>query len=281
MLYADKGDPAADSIYFRVRLATFLCHDIQMHTIDLANLFAKTMGIRSGSFDQLVMDAPIERLLSFLTPLYEALSVRARGFSMNRGGIEAGAHTSLLEFVSSAFREEGLAYTIDSKGGVHPFVDAEFQRNRQSALRALGGSRYSNVDYAFQAAFGRLTLREIDTKAAVRDIFDAAESLFKLILAPKNPELTARAIEKELLPIIARTPATSDAVARHAMGRALSAFAKWVEACRPYRHGQQAETVVAPPLELALLLLSQGASFLRWLGEIDQRVLAKSPPRSD
>jgi hypothetical protein len=81
-----------------------------------------------------------------------------------------------------------MAYEIDEKSGVHPLVDAAFQRNRQETLTSLASSRYANVDHAFLAAFKRLTVQSFDTKAAVREIFDAAESLFKLMMSPRSPQ---------------------------------------------------------------------------------------------
>lgn len=163
-----------------------------------------------------------------------------------------------------------MAYEIDERGGVHPLIDAEFQRNRHETLVSLASSRYANVDHAYRAAFKRLTVQSFDTKAAVRDIFDAAESLFKLMVSPRNPNLTSSSVESELRRIVDRAFASSDDANKQAGGRTLSSFAKWADACHPYRHGQQSETIVAPPPELATLLMSQGASFIRSLAGVDQ-----------
>lgn len=126
-----------------------------------------------------------------------------------------------------------------------------------------------NVANSFQSAFERITVADADTKAAVRDIFDAAESLFKLILQPASPALTEQTADKLLRGVVSRAYATAHASAQQAAGRTCSSFGKWADACHPYRHGHAADHVVAPPMDLAIVLLSQGASFIRWLTEID------------
>jgi hypothetical protein len=49
-----------------------------------------------------------------------------------------------------------------------------------------------------------------------------------------------------------------------------NSFAKWVAACQQYRHApgenhEGEENTAAPPLDLAIVMMSNGASFLRWL----------------
>jgi hypothetical protein len=49
----------------------------------------------------------------------------------------------------------------------------------------------------------------------------------------------------------------------------VDAFRDWVDAAHFYRHEAGREAVAQPPLSLAILLISAGASFLRWLAEFD------------
>jgi hypothetical protein len=44
----------------------------------------------------------------------------------------------------------------------------------------------------------------------------------------------------------------------------------WTDAAHWYRHGQGKEEPKQPPASLAILSISAGAAFLRWLAEIDQ-----------
>jgi hypothetical protein len=67
----------------------------------------------------------------------------------------------------------------------------------------------------------------------------------------------------------------ADPVATMAGARLAQSFADWVDAAHPYRHGQKSEEPVEPPEELAVLLVSQGASFVRWLVDLDQQLNPK------
>ena len=86
-----------------------------------------------------------------------------------------------VKFVKEVFADQNLAYTVDAKGGVHPLIDAEFQRNIASAIAGLGIPRYAAARSAFEAAQRKLEHTPPDTKGAIRDIFEAAETLTKLI----------------------------------------------------------------------------------------------------
>jgi hypothetical protein len=281
-LYTRRDDPALDSQFFRIRLLTLLQGDDIPIRSQLSKLFTKTMGITGINFHDVVQKAPIDRLLSFITVLYGALIQHAASFHSNQyqQTMDRLAPAKLVSSMAQLFQEEGMAYEIDNAGGVHPLVDAEFQHNRRDTLASLTSPRYANVDHAFQAAFKRLTVQSFDTKAAVRDIFDAAESLFKLMLALRNPDLTGGAVKSDLRPVVDRAVADSDTATKQASGRILSSFGKWADACHPYRHGQQSETIIAPPADLATLLLSQGASFIRWLAGLD-RWLQANPKGAD
>jgi hypothetical protein len=234
------------------------------------------MGIRAFNLHEMIMTAPMERLLSFITVLHRALLEQAEetktAFRVNpySARIAQVAPGNLRDALATMFREEQMAYEIDKDGGIHPLIDAEFQRNRHGALKSLSASRYENVQHDFEAAFRRLTVQDFDTKAAVRDIFDSAESLFKLMVSPRNPGLTGSTVDSDLRTVVDRALASADFATKQASGRTLSSFGKWADACHPYRHGQQSESIVAPPSELATLLLSQGASFIRWLAGLDQ-----------
>ena len=44
----------------------------------------------------------------------------------------------------------------------------------------------------------------------------------------------------------------------------------WVRSIHEYRHGQEVEEPAPPPLGLAVAMVSSGATYLRWLAELDQ-----------
>jgi hypothetical protein len=61
----------------------------------------------------------------------------------------------------------------------------------------------------------------------------------------------------------------SNPTAQRAANKSVSALADWVDACHNYRHEEGVEEPSQPPIELAVELISTGASFLRWLISID------------
>lgn len=146
-------------------------------------------------------------------------------------------------------------------------MDEEFERNRVSTLKCVESPRYSGVRAAFQAAHGKLEQLPPDTKGSIRDSFEAAETLTKLI-SGSGKALDAGFVRSELEPRVQRLYA-NDAVAQRSSAKAAQSFADWIDAAHPYRHGHEAEEPIAPPLELTVLLVSQGASFIRWLVDLD------------
>jgi len=60
-----------------------------------------------------------------------------------------------------------------------------------------------------------------------------------------------------------------DGVATKVVSGMCDSFGLWVDSIYYYRHGQGQEEPVAPPIHLAVYIISSGAAFLRWLVEID------------
>jgi hypothetical protein len=171
-------------------------------------------------------------------------------------------------FVSRVFEEEMLGYVLDKRAGVRYAIDEEYERNRFSVIDGLSDSRYAAVREAVETAFSRLDGTP-DTKAAVRDMFEAAEILGKL-LTDSNEDLNERLVQRRLKPIAQRLYEKNKAAVSFS-DQLLEAFAKWVNAGHKYRHGQQTEEPLAPPLDLAVAYLSSGASYVRVLADLDGR----------
>jgi hypothetical protein len=49
----------------------------------------------------------------------------------------------------------------------------------------------------------------------------------------------------------------------------IESFCDWIDGCHNYRHEHSQEHVIEPPLEIVVEYVSSGASYLRWLIEID------------
>lgn len=176
---------------------------------------------------------------------------------------------AFLEKARRIFQEENLAYTIDDAGGVHPLVDATFSADYSSAVAGLSGERYaatleavSNIDTAL--------LQDVpDFRGAIRAAFAANENLFKLMYSvPRLDSRTAgEKIGKSLQSIYDGHPTQQSASAK-----LLEAYKDWINAAHFYRHEEGVEEPSQPSEDLAILMVSQGLSFVRWLAGIDRQV---------
>jgi hypothetical protein len=166
------------------------------------------------------------------------------------------------------FAEEHLAYAIDDDCIVHPAVDSEFQRNRTATVAGLQLPRYANSLAAFDRISDELAEAPPNGKEAWRAVFSAVEGLFRLMF-PSAPQLNAAAVDTHLGPAIQKNYA-GEPVALRAANKQLASFKDWVDASHNYRHEQGSEDPVQPPLDLAVLAVSNGASYLRWLIALDQ-----------
>jgi len=172
------------------------------------------------------------------------------------------------------FSEERLAYEIDDGGIVHPAVDKEFQRNRQATVAGLQAPRYANSLAAFERISDELASQPPNGKDAWRAVFAAVEGLFRLMF-PSATQLNAGAVETNL-PRLIQKLYSSDPVALRAANKLLASFKDWVDASHNYRHEPGSEEPVQPPIDLAVLAISAGTAFLRWLIFIDQASLPKN-----
>ncbi|MBL0934266.1 MAG: hypothetical protein IBJ07_05905 [Rhizobiaceae bacterium] len=116
-------------------------------------------------------------------------------------------------------------------------------------------------------------LRALDTvppdgKAAVRATFASAEGLFRVML-PNAPRLGAAEIDKHLGPELSSLYST-DTTAQRAAAKLLASFKGWVDAAHFYRHEPGQKEIAQPPLTVAVLLMQQGAGFIRWLAQLDE-----------
>ena len=175
----------------------------------------------------------------------------------------AGAKVRWIEFARTVFRDESLSYRVDDQGGVHPLVDEEFERSRVATISALARSDLAAVLHAFEQSHHHLESDPPDTKAALRSVFEALETLVRL-LDPGTKVLAANDAQRALGPRVDAAHA-SDPVARDAARLYLKSFQDWINGVHIYRHGQPSEVPVAPPLDLAVALMAAAASYLRWI----------------
>lgn len=231
-----------------------------LHTRDLSNYIERELGIKVGAlhsfhWPNFTTKCAMRDLLDTVTLTYIFLK-------------RTSTDGRWLSEARRIFSEERLAYEIDSAAVVHPAVDKEFQRNRQATVAGLQTPRYANSLAAFERISNELSYDPPNGKDAWRAAFLAVEGLFRLMF-PSATQLNAGAVETNLAPLVQRLY-NSDPVALRATNKQLASLKGWVDASHNYRHEPGSEDPVQPPIDLAVLAISNGTSFLRWLIVLDQ-----------
>jgi hypothetical protein len=266
--YLGGGEPSADSKRMRQRLATQL---VQFDFSRFALLVTKELGVKvphDGKYgfhwEQFFRDAELRDILDTITLYHNHLKSY-----WDEAQAQKNAQKWLKE-VDRVFREENVRYAVDQSGGVHFFVDQEFEARRAAALSVLQSARYANVLAGFEDAYKAFDRSPPDGKWAIRAIFAASEGLFRLMF-PKASILGVDELNKFLRPVIEQR-LSGDKAATGAANKMITSLREWVIAAHNYRHEQGSEEPAQPPLDLAILMVSQGAGFIRWLAELDQQV---------
>jgi hypothetical protein len=263
-LYIDTPAPLSDDPRARRRLAKLVAtvfssdHETHQLTEHLEQeLGVEVSVIRSPHWTRFFSSCNLRDFLDAITLVYD--------FDRKNN---LGQATRWREQARRIFSEERLAYAIDDKCVVHPAVDQEFQRNRHATVVALQLPRYANSLAAFERVSDELSAQPPNGKDAWRAVFSALEGLFKLMF-PSVPRLTATTANAQLAPMLQRLY-VADPIAMRAAAGQLAAFRDWVDASHNYRHEQGSEEPIQPPIDLAILSISTGAAYLRWLITIDQ-----------
>jgi hypothetical protein len=100
-------------------------------------------------------------------------------------------------------------------------------------------------------------------------MFEAVETLFKLLVGSKAKRLGSSEVRQYLLPIIDRL---YEGNAGNLMRQLVEGLASWANGLQAYRHGQAVEEPSPPPLEAAVAALQTGAAYIRLLVELDRKV---------
>jgi hypothetical protein len=262
-VYVDPGEPAQDSKRMRRRLGALL-NDLRPPNLDQRIEVRLGIDVAYSDWKFVLEKFDLKDVLDTVTLAYRSLA--AVHYADAREG-------RFVKAVNIIFREENVYYEVDQRGGVHFSVDKEFARNQAATLARLGAPRYANARQNFEQAQENLSQVPADGKGAIRAIFDAAENLFRLMF-PNEPSLKANQAVAKLKGEVQRLY-DGNAPAQAAAVQQVTAFGNWVDACHHYRHEHKGESVMPPPLDLAVQLVSSGATYIRWLAELDVR---RSPP---
>ena len=262
-LYLERTAPAQDSIRFRIRLAGYFVENLASHYWKLSRKIRTELGVQvrdrgqGPEIEDFFQTAEVRDVLDSISLVVKLLAQAS----------DASKIEPWIKFVQRVFNEESLGYRIDQKGGVHYVVDDEFERNRVSAIASLASAKYAAVGKALESAFSALDARSVNTKTAIRDIFEALETLIK-ILTNSNKNLDEKLVKKELGDLLRKLPDYKEPSGASTISKFIESLGDWVNAAHPYRHGQKTERLVAPSLTAVVLFLSTGAAYIRWL--VDQ-----------
>ena len=182
---------------------------------------------------------------------------------------EQGANARMwVEFCKRAFDEEAMAYSVDDHGGCHYRVDVAFHETAASVVASLSVAPFVAAGAALDNAVKELTRAEPQGKHAIRDAFEGLETLFKVVTGT-NHDLTVANIGNDLMPIVSRKYDAADRMLR-GDGTTVRPSTGQIP-CHRYRWEHQVEEPVEPPLELAVLLVSNGLGFARWIADLRQQ----------
>jgi hypothetical protein len=204
---------------------------------------------------------------NIVTLVWRFFHTQNRNLGTVSGDIQRHKGRDWKLFVSRALVEENVGYRLDDECGVHYLVDGEFEHNRNATIRMLGETRYAAVRAAFDSAHNFLDPAALDTKAAVRSMFEALEILTKLMVKTQN--LNKFCAQNQLRDAAVKAIGL-DPVAEKVLDATFQAFGEWINGLHLYRHGQGTAEPVAPPIELAVHILSTGSAYLRLLLEANQ-----------
>lgn len=204
------------------------------------------------SWDRLVrQELSVSDLLDVLTMLWRNSDSRGRDNFRNN--------------ITRIFAEEAIGFSVDEEMGFHPAFDEEFERSRSSIVRILNGERFRHEADFIALSETALLANPLDGRAAIRAVYDAAENLFKRITGKQN--ITNGHVRQELA-AVALQSIPQDGKSNVAVNIMLNAFEDWAAACHVYRHAPGEAETAQPTEAIAILMVSQGYGFVRWLAEL-------------
>ncbi|MFO1037313.1 MAG: hypothetical protein U1E45_10745 [Geminicoccaceae bacterium] len=263
-VYLERRTPTEDSNTARARIYYFIAHEFRSCDGVISVEIGKELGVivyQWHGVKEFLQKCSPHEFLDALTIICRAI-VRYKK-EMSSFSEPQRVLAKLVGFCNRVFREENVGHFMDELGGVHYFVDVEFQRNRLSAIACLDRKSMASAKFAFEAAYAALDLSPHDTLTACRRMFEAAEIVVKTYF-PAATILAANEVSKYVMPeVVGRFD--HDKQAGYAAKQQVEALKGWVNSLQGYRHGQNTDEPISPPLALCVALLSAGASHIRFL----------------
>jgi hypothetical protein len=263
--YIAKGKPTSDSARMRRRLFNVFMRDRYNNfasSLDIEAALGVKMPHLAGygpHWEKYFVDCELRDFLDTITVVASKL----------RQLRETTRLGQWVRLVKEIFNEENVHYRLDERGGVHFAIDAEFEHNQACAIAALQGSRYGAARAHFEAGQKALDASSPQTREAIRQTFEAAETVFKLMFSDVT-QLGVTEITKKLQPLVKDRFQGSE---RNSAVQLAEGFSKWVVGAHQYRHGQGVEEPDNPSITTTVLSVSLGATYVRWLAELDAIIL--------
>lgn len=268
LVYMKQGETVRDDPKMRLRIARVL-YEAGMtdgRRLTFSNLITRELGVpgipRSHtytSWDEFFLRQPLNVVFDLIWLMRKYLADSGYTDPPRR----------MLAEVQRIFSETQAGYTVNRYGSVRYIVDQAFEANRAISIFALQGEKYRAAMAHIEGVDAALTKTPMDGRAAIRAVFDAAENIFKQI--SKKDRLTRDFATAELSSHIA-IAYPDDSLATRSQGKTIRSFGEWVDAAHFYRHESGQPAPHQPPEDVAVLLVSQGISYVRWLAKIHRAV---------
>ena len=259
LLTKDEYQPRKQKKNYARNTSTFVPDHSKIHALveeEIGVQFNTALnGAMYTSWVLFLRKIPIHKVLDTITVAY-------------RGMVEGGRQGDFISQANRIFREENIAYEIDEGGGVHPVIDRAYAATKQAAILGMSEPRYALSLARIEEVEAALMASSPNYIQAIRSIFGANENLFKLMC--DKHRLDTRSAADEIGHLIQRYYANHPTMQRSS-AQILKSFGGWIDAAHHYRHEEGVEEPTQPADELAIVLISEGISFVRWLVAIDKK----------
>lgn len=256
--YIARGEPTADSTRMRRRVYRLfttqkLDEKINSSDIELDLGVEIEWGVYAPDWETFFVRSQLRDFLDTITIVVRNLTGRYSAIQKN-----------WVEGIRTIFQQENVGYRVDDLGGVHFAIDAEFEHNQACALAVIQAPRYGAARAHFEAGQRAMGAHPPQTREAIRQTFESIETIFKLMFPVA--QLGTIEVTKKLKPVLQERLQGTE---RDAAMRLAEGLNDWITAAHPYRHGQAVQEPDNPSLTTAVLSISLGASYARWLAELD------------
>lgn len=269
-VYLEPGSPIHSSPTLQRRASSFFSANYDDEAYTIVQAMRQELGARldGGHANYAVSEwlekARADEFIDAVTVIAHAL--RTADLKARSSYRSTNFQAKWVAFVERAAREENWKYEVDTQGGVHPRIDPIFAAERGALLSDLGHRRYTVAREHFEEAHRALDDRPPATGRAIREIFLANETVFKM-LSPDSKSLDASEANRRLGPLLEGILEGPELFAARETTKGLIDY---VNGSHQYRHAQAGAHY--PSLETTVMMVSIGSAWLRWLISIDRKI---------